>query len=183
ARPLRAWPAPAAWLGPARPRHGPARRARVPARGRRSGGRSWRQEVRVGVRPVDGRVAARAVAERGLHVVARRGGVAFEAELRDLLAREQMPVHAAVRLVGARAAFGQEARVLEHERPLHLGVTRGAQAILVVAEGGMIAAAVRLVAIEAAHRALGHLVVLGQGERQLDVLMAAVAERWWRRRE
>src|SRR5262249_10921393 len=88
----------------------------------------------LGVRTVDGGVAAGAVAEARLHVTRRGRRMALIAELGDLLVTQQMPVRAAVRLVAAPAAFQREPAVLVDERPLPLAVAAEAGVLLAVAQ-------------------------------------------------
>src|SRR5690348_10933872 len=88
------------------------------------------QEPRVDVRAVDVDVAARAVAIARLDVALRRDRVALVAELGDLLADEQVPVHAPVGVVAARAPLRHEREVLEDERALELAVATEARPVV-----------------------------------------------------
>src|SRR5262245_62278303 len=108
--------------------------ATTPRRSRRQR-TSTLHEPRVDVRPVDRDVAARAVAEARLDVGCRRDGVAFVAELRDLLAHEEVAVDAPVRVVAAHAALGHHARVLEDVRALDVAVTAEAADVVGAAHG------------------------------------------------
>src|SRR5262245_65405072 len=119
---LRRWSSRRAGRRRARPPPGQRRRPAWPAR-RSPGPRSAAsrlQEERLGVRAVDGGVAARAVAEARLHVIRRRRRVALVAELGDLLVAQQMAVRTPVWLVAALTALEGEAEVLEDERPFDL---------------------------------------------------------------
>src|SRR5262249_50691913 len=132
------------------------------------------QEPRVGVRAVDGHVATGAVAVARLCVAARRDRVALVAELRNLLANEQMAVDAPVRLVAAPTPLVHEPDVLEDERPLEIPVTAEARPVVGRPEHADGPAAMRLVAVEAGHDPFVDLVVLGEREQGPDVAVATV---------
>src|SRR6185436_12236498 len=119
------------------------------------------EEERVEVGAVDGGVAARAVTEARLHVIARRDGVALVAELGDLLADEQVAIETAVRIVAALAAFDERAGMLEDVGPLEVRVAAfAALAVLAAAHECEAPVAVRVVAVAAAHHAFRDLVML-----------------------
>src|SRR5262249_55674680 len=134
------------------------------------------QEARGDVRPVDVDVAARAVPIARLEVVRGRDRVALVAELRHLLADQQMAVHAAVRVVAADAPLGHEPGVLVHERPLEVSVAAVALAVVRPAGEPPVARPVRLVAGEARHHSPVHPLGLGGRALGAHLEVAAVAE-------
>ena len=89
--------------------------------------------------------------------------VAFQAELRNVIALEQFRVACAMRVMTACASFELRGRVFKDERPLLVGVAFEAGSVGTDRKPGLFLfePAVRVVAIRALHHAFKNLVVKG----------------------
>lgn len=108
----------------------------------------------------------------------RRRRMALEADRVDVGAVQQPWIRSAVRGVACGTPFGLDDRVLIDKRPGRLGVTLGANRILLRRRPQAFLAerAMRVVAIGALHQSLFHLVMERHGELRLHVGMALEAE-------
>jgi NifU-like protein involved in Fe-S cluster formation len=141
------------------------------------------EEIDIEIRPVDARMAARAIAP-GLetqpavrHVGGERIHVALQAQEPFLAANQQVPVHAAVRRMAGRTALHFYGRVLEHEWPALLDVALRAGFPARLSQRSAVRSAMWIVAVRALDRALIHTVFKRHGELSAYRGMAAVCQR------
>ena len=140
------------------------------------------EKVHVEIRAMDDGMAARTCAF-GLkthaamrHIDARRRCMALETEHSFFPARQQLPVHAAVRRVTRRAPFHLDGGMFEHKGTTLLRVALRACVPARLRQFVPVRRSVWRMAIGALHEAFRHPVMRGQSELRPDIAMAVVAK-------